>query len=357
MEFNKIDRPVLILDEFRCKRNINRMVQKADTFGCEFRPHFKTHQSAIVGEWFREIGVTGITVSSTAMALYFADHGWDDITIAFPFFPSQLSVLKELQEKCRLRLFLNSVEDIDLLSKTLTKPLQIVIELDTGHSRSGIHFEDEQLINSIISAARKTSNIKFHGFYVHEGGTYKAKGNKDIQKIITPTLSIYRDFKKKYPEALFSLGDTPSTSVLNEFPGVDEITPGNFVFYDWMQVQIGSCTLDDVALFAVLPVAQNKYAQNRVILHGGAVHLSKEFLDVNGQRNFGQLIEWHTETPVVLPAFISSVSQEHGILTGNSLEMIDNSVLICPIHSCLTANLHNHYITTDGKRIEKRVLS
>ena len=47
------------------------------------RPHFKTHQSIEIGNWFKEKGVTSITVSSIKMAEFFSSE-WDDITIAFP---------------------------------------------------------------------------------------------------------------------------------------------------------------------------------------------------------------------------------------------------------------------------------
>src|SRR6476620_10300974 len=80
----QITRPTLLLDEARCRRNIERMASKARRSNVRFRPHFKTHQSAQIGEWFREAGVNAITVSSVKMAEYFASHGWDDITIAFP---------------------------------------------------------------------------------------------------------------------------------------------------------------------------------------------------------------------------------------------------------------------------------
>jgi D-serine deaminase-like pyridoxal phosphate-dependent protein len=79
-----IQKPTLLLSRQRAMANIEKMAQKALHSGVRFRPHFKTHQSAQVGEWFREFGVEAITVSSVEMALYFAQHGWRDITIAFP---------------------------------------------------------------------------------------------------------------------------------------------------------------------------------------------------------------------------------------------------------------------------------
>ena len=79
-----IQTPTLILNEEQAKKNLMVMGKKASTQNIRFRPHFKTHQSAQIGEWFRDAGVTQITVSSAAMAEYFIENGWKDILIAFP---------------------------------------------------------------------------------------------------------------------------------------------------------------------------------------------------------------------------------------------------------------------------------
>ncbi|MCD6346711.1 MAG: alanine racemase, partial [Bacteroidales bacterium] len=80
----EISVPTLLIDEEKVKRNINRMLAKARDHACTLRPHFKTHQSVEIGEWFRDKGVEKITVSSFDMALKFASAGWNDITVAFP---------------------------------------------------------------------------------------------------------------------------------------------------------------------------------------------------------------------------------------------------------------------------------
>jgi len=61
--WDSITRPTLVVDEGRVRRNIARMATKARASGVRFRPHFKTHQSAAIGAWFREEGVTAITAS------------------------------------------------------------------------------------------------------------------------------------------------------------------------------------------------------------------------------------------------------------------------------------------------------
>ena len=82
--YSKIARPTLLLDKARALRNIARIAEKTRRDGVRFRPHFKTHQSAEIGEWIRAHGVEAICVSSVEMAAFFADHGWRDIAIAFP---------------------------------------------------------------------------------------------------------------------------------------------------------------------------------------------------------------------------------------------------------------------------------
>ena len=91
-----ISKPTLILDKERCMANITRMQEKAKNSNVHFRPHFKTHQSAFIGNWFRRLGIHSITVSSAGMAKYFSAYGWRDITIAFPVNLLEMNILSEL---------------------------------------------------------------------------------------------------------------------------------------------------------------------------------------------------------------------------------------------------------------------
>jgi len=61
----KITKPTLLLDKSICIRNIERMAAKAQLSGIAFRPHCKTHQSHEIANWFRDFGVSKITVSSS----------------------------------------------------------------------------------------------------------------------------------------------------------------------------------------------------------------------------------------------------------------------------------------------------
>lgn len=98
MDLKTITTPTLLLNQEKCLRNIQFMAQKAQRQNVLFRPHFKTHQSKMVGSWFKDFGVDKIAVSSLQMASYFADE-WDDITIAFPANIRQIDLINKLAKR------------------------------------------------------------------------------------------------------------------------------------------------------------------------------------------------------------------------------------------------------------------
>ncbi|MDZ7660292.1 hypothetical protein [Fodinibius sp.] len=115
----KLTSPTLLLDNDICKVNIKRMAEKANRHNLRFKPHMKTHQSIRVGNWFKDVGVSAITVSSIDMAKYFAEDGWQDITIAFPCNIGRVQELNELAQNISLTLLINKQETANYLEKHL----------------------------------------------------------------------------------------------------------------------------------------------------------------------------------------------------------------------------------------------
>src|SRR5258706_10742903 len=167
MNLDRITQPTLLLDPYRCKANIRKMTEKAVEHGFELRPHFKTHQSHIVGSWFREEGVSKITVSSVGMATFFAINGWDDITIAFPVNIRQIEEIKEISERIKLGLLVLDPGTVDILGKELTGDIFIWIKIDVGTHRTGIRPEDTTLIDRIFEKLSLYPQLHFAGFLGH----------------------------------------------------------------------------------------------------------------------------------------------------------------------------------------------
>lgn len=344
--------PTLFVDPEIVRSNIQRMAEKARKRQVEFRPHFKTHQSKAIGANFRDFGVKGITVSSIKMAEYFATDGWDDITIAFPCNVLAGFDYDDLASRIKLKTLVSSTDVIKKLDGEISNEIGLYIEIDPDYHRSGISVNDTDRIATILDAIEISKHFYPAGFYCHAGQTYKARSKKQIEKIAREVLQKLELLKAGFPSLPICFGDTPSCSVLNTFETVDQISPGNFVFYDWMQVEIGSCSPNEIAVYMECPVIEKYPDRNQVLIHGGAIHFSKESIIINNVESFGEPRLKHLSEQT----YLSSLSQEHGIIQCSKpvFDEIDvgDMIQIFPIHSCLTANLMAEYHTTDGQVLD-----
>lgn len=357
----EIIKPTIIINEETCKRNICRMADKAIRSGVIFRPHFKTHQSADVGEWFREYGVEKITVSSLGMANYFYKAGWKDILVAFPVNILEINEINALCGKITLSLIVESPGTVSSLAEKLKHPVGIYLKIDTGYHRTGLEEDQKEEMDSILDLIKRSGKLHFKGFLTHAGHTYDASSIDEIKKIYFSSVEILKRLKNRYsglfPESIISVGDTPSCSIIEDFRGVDEIRPGNFVFYDFMQYMPGICKFEDIAISVVCPVVAKHKTRNEIVIYGGAVHLSEARLKDN---SFGRVVQYNNSYEWLNPlpnTFIKSISQEHGIIK-TTPEFFDrihigDLIGIIPVHSCLTANLARGFLTTLNQQLSK----
>ncbi len=343
-----ITRPTPVVDEIRARGNIAKMAAKAKRLGMVFRPHFKTHQSVAIGEWFRDEGVSRITVSSLGMAAYFAAAGWDDITVAFPFNARESNLAGELAGAIRLGLLVDSPEALDAV-RALGAPARIWIKIDTGYGRAGIPWDRAETARALM----RDAGPEFAGILTHNGSSYFAGDADGVRASHDQSLARMREVAAALDDCAISVGDTPGCVLAEDFEAVHEIRPGNFVFFDLMQRALGVCIEDEIALALACPVSS--VYQDRVMLYGGAVHFSKDFIEVGERRVFGALAksgfgEVDDESPLI------ALSQEHGtLLPGPAAAELKpgDLALVYPVHSCLTADLYRKYHSLDGALIPK----
>lgn len=356
-----ISRPTLLLDKRKCLDNIDRIVAKAKNNDVLLRPHFKTHQSHEIGRWFRDRGVKQCTVSSLHMAAYFAQDGWDDITVAFPVNHHEIEVINQLAANIALNILITSIESIALIQSGLKHKVNAFIDIDTGYHRTGFQPDHHAKIEEAIHLIDRSSFLQFAGFLSHAGHTYKCRSHEEIKRInnveMDIMLGLANKFRPSFGNLLISVGDTPSASVLDRFEGMNEIRPGNLVFYDLVQEQIGSCAKDQIALAMACPVVAVYPERSEAIIYGGGVHFSKDAMTTDaGRISFGELVERTNEGWSTAPtgSYIKSLSQEHGILhvPSNNLKVGD-VILVLPVHACLTSDKMGAYTTLEGERIAR----
>lgn len=356
----RIVKPSLLLDEDKARANIHSMAEKARQSNVIFRPHFKTHQAREIGSWFRDEGVCNITVSSVDMAEYFVEAGWEDITIAFPVNIRQIQQIQTLAKRFRLSLLVEDVETLNFLGANLKNEVSIWVKVDCGLHRSGIPYDRPELVGELMQTASKFPHLPIVGLLTHAGNTYASHSKEEILHIHYETNQRMRHLRdiQSTPGLKLSIGDTPGCSLVDSFTGVDEIRPGNFVFYDAEQWELGSCHDSQVAVALACPVVSVHPDRNEVVLYGGAVHFSKEIFIHSGKPILGFQVEMNGSgwSNILPECSLVRLSQEHGVLSvpGTRIHTYHpgDIVLIIPAHSCLSAHLMRRYLTLRGKTIE-----
>ncbi len=355
--------PVAVVDEDKCRRNIRQMEKKAREANVIFRPHFKTHQSNAIGRWFRDAGVEKIAVSSFSMAEYFARDNWQDIMVAFPVNVREMNKINDLASRLRLGILISDADVLDTLKKKLLNFVDFYLKIDVGSHRTGFDQDDKTQIEKVLQKAKQNPNMRFKGFVAHAGHTYHTTSLNDVQKIFIKgseeIANLKEYFIKDYPGIIASWGDTPTCSLMNEFPGIDEIRPGNFVFYDLMQYHLASCDWDHIAMAVATPVVARHHQRKEIVLYGGAVHLSKDSMEIDDNLIYGEVVRF-TERgwePFTKPIYVNRLSQEHGIFTcpDEYWDMFTPGSLagVVPVHSCLAADLlKNYYEINEGVFID-----
>jgi len=351
--------PTLLLDEDICKSNIKRMAEKAQNHNLRLKPHMKTHQSKHVGDWIKDAGVSAITVSSVDMARYFAEDGWNDITIAFPCNLGRVQELNELAQTISLKLLINKPETTKYLDKHLANSINAYIEIDTGSARSGLTADNISDIQDLIAVINDTKYINWIGFYTHAGHSYSCRSKNEISEIQNSInnqfVYLRKHIKPNFGDFEICSGDTPCCSIADNFGPINAISPGNFVFYDLMQNQIGSCSYANIAVAMSCPVVDKYPERKELIIHGGAIHFSKESITENDVTHYGTVahnVDNYWE-PLDNTSHLIKLSQEHGIVrcSNHVFERYDigDTITILPVHSCLTANLMKQYQLVNRK--------
>ena len=300
------------------------------------------------------------------MASYFADNGWDDITIAFPLNVLEIDYINQLAAKINLNILIENKESLEILDKFIKYRTGVFVEIDTGHNRTGISSSKTNQIDAILEILKGNKKLNFKGFLSHTGHTYQASSRHDIFNrhfdALLKMRSLKNVYKSDWPNLILSLGDTPSATICDNFDEIDEIRPGNFIFYDLMQYKLGVCKLEDIALRLICPVVARHASRNEIIIYGGATHISKESItNIDGKELYGQVVVDTEKGKILLDErnYLHKLAQEHGTIKVSYKDFnkfnIGDLIEIIPVHSCLTANLIGSYLTSDGELITRGV--
>lgn len=283
MNIDELPTPALLLDLDILEANLSRMQNRAQQFQVALRPHIKTHKCIELARRQQALGAKGITVSTFYEAEQFAAAGFTDITWAFPLPLVYTTRAVELANKITFRLVIDNFDSFNVLTKIAahaSRPVHVWLKVDCGYHRAGID-PASTLAEDISRALANSKALFFDGILTHAGHSYSAKSKEEIVRIAEQERSIVVDFAQwlrgnGITVPAISIGSTPTMTLTENLNGITEIRPGNYVFYDYTQVQLGVCSVSNCALTVLASIVSHQPGALHFITDAGSLALSKD---------------------------------------------------------------------------------
>ena len=365
MKLENLKTPGLVLDIARVRRNAERMSQRIKQFGADLRPHIKTHKCIEVAR-IQTAGHSGaVTVSTLAEARAFATNGFSKITYAVPIESGKFDEAIEISRVCELSLITDDVDvpnQLNDAAKQANVNLNLFLKVDCGYHRCGVEPADYEAIE-IPRRISNASNLRFAGILTHAGHSYNCQTKPELLALAKHERDVMAGFaealrKEVGQVPIVSIGSTPTITSVDHLDGIDEVRPGNYIFFDAFQATLGSCSFDDCALTVLASVVHRDRAGRKVIIDAGAIALSKDRgpVGLNPECGYGRVLDLKGKD---LNLTVSEMSQEHGSVIVKDENTFDrlrvgSRVRVLANHSCLTAAQHSYYNVLEGENIVDR---
>jgi D-serine deaminase-like pyridoxal phosphate-dependent protein len=324
---NEIDTPAVLIDIDRVKENLSRFQGHCNQHKIKLRPHIKTHKLPRFAALQVELGAVGITCQKIGEAEIMAKSGINDILISYNILgEAKLRRLVQLAKKCNLSVVADNQAVVEGLSKSFShesRPLDVLVECDTGAGRCGTQSVDETV--KLALAINSSPGLTFAGLM-----TYPPMGQ---QPAVERWLSAAIDglAAEGLSCSTVSCGGTPNMWDAQLVKSATEHRAGTYIYNDNSLIAQGICTAENCAL-TVLVTVVSRPTQNRAVIDAGSKVLTSDQLGLEG---FGLI-------PSAPEAKITGLSEEHGIIDLSSCDwspQVGDRVEIIPNHACVVSNM------------------
>ncbi len=335
--------PCAVIDLDIIKKNILRAQKICDVAGVANRPHIKTHKSPLLAKMQIDAGARGITCQKLGEAEVMAEAGIDDILIATNILGAAKSGrLANLQKRLPLKVCADnqiSLREYSIAAKAANRPLDVLIECDTGQKRAGV--EEPKEAARLIQLILKDDWLKFTGLLYYP----PLNGWEDTQVFHNSLTKMLDDLKVE--AKIISTGGTPNFANIGKLTGATEHRAGTCIFNDMMMVEDGFAQITDCA-FRVFTSVVSRANDDRGILDAGSKTLTS---DTGGLQGYGYITEYPE-------AKIIKFSEEHGFLNLTDCTKkptVGEIVSVVPNHVCVAVNMVDQLVVVQNKRVMKTI--
>lgn len=349
MTIHELDTPALICDLDVTERNLRAMQSVCDAHGKALRPHIKTHKVPELARWQLDLGAVGLTCAKIGEAEVMLNQaGCTDLFIAYSLVGQQkIERLKPLLDRADVRVSVVSEEQAKQLSAGLGGcEVKVRLNIDTGLGRDGME------VDAAIAAAGRIADLpglNVVGVFTHEGHAHRSGSFAEALELGRAAA----DQLIAVAEAMRAAGigcdevapgSTATGADLATYPGVTEVRPGTYIFYDAMCMEDMELT-PEVCAARVITTVVDLPEPRRVIIDGG----SKTFFNDQSEK-------WGRAYCVEHPQLqLFKCSEEHGHVEwrgeGAVPVKLGDRLTWIPNHICPVVNLFDEMNAVRGEEV------
>ena len=342
MDIKALETPCLIVDLDKLENNIKEMALMAKEKQLELWPMIKTHKSAFIVNMQLKYGAKGVLAAKLGEAEKMVEAGVERLILAYPIIGEEkLNRLVKLTQRAEVYCSFDNLEAARILNQkalAVDMVFNCIIIIDSGLKRLGIPTGE---LKGLYNQLKEFRGINVVGVATHGGHVYGAVERGGVLKAANEELEAIEEATKILKnlglEPKFSaIGSTPTVKAIEDFKNIKQVRPGNYVFYDAVQVALGVVPADRCAL-SVLSTVLSVPEAGRAVMDAGSKILC---LDAGAHGNdnikgYG-IVKEHPEV------LVKGLSEELGRLVYDSAKenlKVGDILEIIPNHACTVVNM------------------
>ncbi|HXR65723.1 MAG TPA: alanine racemase [Ktedonobacteraceae bacterium] len=350
---SEIDTPTLLVELPRLEANIQRFADMAVRAGVKLRPHCKTHKTLEIAHRQLAAGAGGLTCAKLGEAEVYAAAGISDLFVAYPVIGREKARrAAELAQRCKLIVGVESAIGVQQLSQAANSAsvvLSVRLELDSGLRRTGVAPEQaEELCRLILGAPA----LHLDGIFTFRGASFPGAPSRERAELGRlegewMVAQAQRLRAAGIPIEAVSVGSTPTAEGAARVPGVTEVRPGTYVFFDRMTTRAGVNAPDEIAL-SILATVVSRPAPDIAIIDAGSKTFCGDVIPANaGLEGYGATIDGRS-------GIVERMNEEHGIvrLASDFAPAIGDKLAFFSNHVCTSVNLSDEIVVVQQGRVQ-----
>ena len=344
---SELDTPAFVVDLDAMERNIQKMATYFQGRHAKLRPHMKHHKTpAIAHKQLAAGSVVGVCCQKLGEAEVMVDAGIDNVLVTYEVIGStKIRRLMSLRRQANVMVTadaLDNVKDLSEGAQAFGVSLGVLVDVNSGMNRCGVDLGAPTV--ELAKAIARSPGLEFMGLHGYEGHLQAVVDLEErttrAREVMGRLVDLAQTIRKDgLPVPIVTAGGTGTYNITGDFPGVDEVQAGSYVFMDGKYRGV----LQDFELAGtVLATVVSRSEPDRAILDSGMKTISTD--------------QWPPQVLGFPGIQVQRPSDEHLTVTltdSDSRQLRPgDKVEVIPPHNDTTVNLHSHLFGIRNDRLE-----